>query len=371
LKVLFISGSLESGNGGADYTKELASVFCKQGVEIALLSLYDSNKEDLRESENLSVDINNFECQVLRISKQQSQQIRIKKADVFITDFEPDIISLQYGPYAFQKKGIPFNLIYVLNKINRAYQWHIMFHEIWIGTNHSLNIKDLIIRNVQRFIVKILIRLLKVSFTTTSIPLYRDLLNAYHTKISPVFGNIPISKTGERGRADLNDTLQVVHFGSFTSELDLFTKQLKLIKKIGGTYPKSRKVFIIMGNGGPYKAAAVNLIYSYLEGFSIVDEGLLPAEKISEILLKSHLGLSRADLNMLGKSGSSIAMLEHGLPIIIKGNKSPNENEFLDLRYSEQLIFLDDTHIDLKFRKPKQLVQEVALDLLSHYRTMA
>lgn len=371
MKVLFISGSLESGNGGADYTKELARVFCEHGVEIALLSLYDYNREDIAEPEFILGRDNHFKCRILRISKHQSQQIRIKKADEFVTNFEPNIISLQYGPYAFQKKGIPFNLIYVLKKINRAYHWHIMFHEIWIGTNHRLNTKDLIIKSLQRLVLKTLIRVLKVSFTTTSIPLYRALLSAYDTKISPVFGNIPISKTAEGGRVDLNDTLQVVHFGSFTSELDLFTKQLQLIKKIAGNYPKSKKVFVIMGNGGPYKETAVNLIKAFLEEFTVKDEGILPAEEISKIFLKSHLGLSRADLNMLGKSGSSIAMLEHGLPIIVKGTKSPNENEFLDARYGEQLIFLDDTHIDLKFRKPEQLVQEVALDLLSHYQTMA
>src|SRR5690606_662431 len=63
-------------------------------------------------------------------------------------------LSLQFVPYAFHKKGLPFGLGSQLRKIGGTTKWHIMFHELWIGMEVGASQKDVIIGIIQKYIIK-------------------------------------------------------------------------------------------------------------------------------------------------------------------------------------------------------------------------
>jgi hypothetical protein len=80
------------------------------------------------------------------------------------------------------------------------------------------------------------------------------------------------------------------------------------------------------------------LIQSIINKAIIHDLGEMEVEEISIQMLDADLGISRANHENFGKSGSTIAMLEHGLPVLLRGAK--NENTLLEFAgYKDQLLF--------------------------------
>ena len=106
MKILFICGSIEPGKDGVgDYTRRLCGELIRIGHEVQILSLCDfqvaSFISDSQETEAKKVVAN-------RIPKATSNKQRILWSQDVLNKFEPDWISLQYVPYSFNPKGLPF-----------------------------------------------------------------------------------------------------------------------------------------------------------------------------------------------------------------------------------------------------------------------
>ena len=67
----------------------------------------------------------------LRLSQQLSRE-RVAKAKRYVDAYDPDWLSLQFVPHAFNAKGISLALPGQLKKIGGYRKSHIMFHELWI-----------------------------------------------------------------------------------------------------------------------------------------------------------------------------------------------------------------------------------------------
>jgi hypothetical protein len=108
LRIAFLCGSLEPGfDGVGDYTRRLAGELTKQGHSTVIIALHDKTVPDKLE-EKQTVD--NIELPVLRIPAHYSSKKRFRSAGEWIRTFNPDWLSLQYVPYSFQNKGLPFGL---------------------------------------------------------------------------------------------------------------------------------------------------------------------------------------------------------------------------------------------------------------------
>ncbi|WP_405325927.1 hypothetical protein [Leeuwenhoekiella sp. LLG6367-2.1] len=344
ISVLFICGSLEPGKDGVgDYTRILAAELQKFGCTTHIVSLYDKD-----------VDVLTQECQysqkrevaVSRVPIEFNLQLRYAHLSGIVKKFNPCWISLQFVPYSFHKKGMPITLVYHLKKLHGNFQWHIMFHELWVGTNHALSFKKALIKKIQKALVFNLFKVLKPSLATTSNTFYAELLQNYVVSVLPLFSNIGFINVPDLKEKD--KVFRVIHFGNFTGDLVELEGQLNFVCNISSKHQIKEVKILCVGSGGVYKEQSLELIRSQFQNFEIVDFGRTSEHEISKLLQLSDLGISRADRDMLGKSGSSMAMLEHGLPILLKGERVVNKNDLIDQYFYEQLHYSKDIHLKFK-----------------------
>src|SRR5690554_7244682 len=107
-KILFVCGSLEPGQDGVgDYTRELAGAVQRLACNVLVIAIMDRVVDGVSKEKQSarSGDVN-----VVRLSQSLSFQKRKSEYQKITSDFDPSIISLQYVPYAFSPKGIPFTL---------------------------------------------------------------------------------------------------------------------------------------------------------------------------------------------------------------------------------------------------------------------
>ena len=109
VRILFICSSLELGNDGVgDYTRKLACALIGRGHSAAIIAINDRRLNgDIWQGKQ---NDENTEVQVLRLSHSQPWGFRLNKAKEFIKALNVDWISLQYVPFGFHLKGLPFNL---------------------------------------------------------------------------------------------------------------------------------------------------------------------------------------------------------------------------------------------------------------------
>ncbi len=98
--------------------------------------------------------------------------------------------------------------------------------------------------------------------------------------------------------------------------------------------------FNVIGNNGIHKEAAFSVIKNVLGQYALNCIGEKDENEISEIFLNADIGISRANYEYFGKSGSTVAMLEHGLPVLLRGEQptilkleAPQNN------FAKQMIF--------------------------------
>ena len=104
----------------------------------------------------------------------------------------------------------------------------------------------------------------------------------------------------------------------------------------------------------------------------MIDFGESSNEKVSEVFQIANMGVSSADYFFFGKSGSTISMLEHGLPVLLRGSlpKSINEDETY-IRFKNQLIFAKQKIENLPEKAPvitrqKEIAENMISLLISH-----
>ena len=105
MDILFICGSVELGNDGVgDYTRRLCGKLIKAGHKAQILSLCDQIIYYSTESQIVE------ETTVIahRIPASTTNKQRLIWLQNVLKDFEPDLIPLQYVPYSFNPKGLPF-----------------------------------------------------------------------------------------------------------------------------------------------------------------------------------------------------------------------------------------------------------------------
>src|SRR3954463_2329541 len=144
MKIVFLCGCLEPGRDGVgDYSRRLGIELICQGHDVSLVALCDHNV--LHETNELQ-ELKGTTISVLRIPNHVQDRSRFLMAKTFIDFKNPEWISLQYVPFAFQIKGLPFDLAGKLKILGEGRKWHIMFHELWVGPEKASFLKINILR---------------------------------------------------------------------------------------------------------------------------------------------------------------------------------------------------------------------------------
>ena len=114
-------------DGVGDYTRRLAGNAFGRDI-VRVFALHDKDcSAILRESQYAEGQID-----TLRFSKQLSWKERVAQAKRFVDTYEPDWLSLHPSSTPSTPRA-SHSLNKAIEKIGGSRNWHIMFHELWLG----------------------------------------------------------------------------------------------------------------------------------------------------------------------------------------------------------------------------------------------
>lgn len=317
MKILFICGSLEPGSDGVgDYARRLALEIIKCGHDAALLSIHDQFINKI--SENTET-LENLQIKILRIPYMLSIKNNIEAANSWINNYNPDWLSLQYVPFSFNDKGIPFGLSNYLSNFTQKRYWHIMFHELWVGMEEKSSLKYKLWGYIQKKTIKQLLVKLKPALIHTQTKLYQIQLSnlGYDAKYLPLFSNIPVIENKAIKPKNIHDKKIIfVVFGTIHPGVPIenFAQEAAMYK-----HKTTNEIeLILIGRTGVQKEIWIKIWES--KGLKVNSLGEQTTTKISELFSSATFGISSTALPLIEKSGSVAAMLEHKLPVICISN---------------------------------------------------
>lgn len=326
MKILFILGSVEPGKDGVgDYTRSLGACLVAMGHRVEMIATHDRSVKRIKCERQVQRETF-LSC--VRIPQGLNDNTRIKYLTGEIKEFKPDLISLQYVPHSFHRKGVPFFFVNRLVRLLCDYRVHVMFHEVCVGITEGSPVKDRLIGWLQRLIVRRLVSGLRDPVLCTSNRLYQYVLQleGIQTTILPLFSNIDKvvlagfdSKSNPRLERimmeDLSPYLVAGIFGRIYPDLDLYTEGELLIRRaaISGQKP----LLVTFGRAGEEGEARLNEFSTAFKGrLEVLQLGELKPDEVSVVLQHIELSLSCTPRQRLGKSGVFAAMRLHGVEVI-------------------------------------------------------
>lgn len=312
MKLIFICGSLEAGKDGVgDYTRRLSAELFRQGISVGMLAYNDKH---ITVKDSSSQKAEGLEIPCLRLPHTWKSKKRSFEAKAWVTHNSPEWLSLQFVPYSFHNKGLPFGLAKQLKKIGGYnVKWNIMFHELWIGMSYQSSNRERLIGKVQKKIIKHIIKKLKPNINTQT-SLYQHHLNkmGFKSQILDLFSNIPNFEQNPNVNLEqfnINNDYFVI-FGSIYKKapLENFIKELAVLDK------NKTLSFVTLGRNGTELNSWSNVIKKY--GFKLNDLGEQTEYNISYILSHAKYGIATTPYHLIQKSGSVAAMRNHKIPVI-------------------------------------------------------
>ncbi len=327
MRILFLCGSLEPAKDGVgDYVRLLAESCLAQGHECRAIALNDTF---LTEPIEMSEPLAGTKLTLLRLPSALSWPRRVKLATVFRNSFQPDWISLQFVSYGMNEKGIVAKLVPHFQALLAGARTHIMFHELWVGMPPAAPFRHIPIGAWQRWSIRKLCTAVKPQLVTTTNPLYIEALKriGVASSLLPLCGNIPMIDRG--GNADFpgwlgdvgitpanrNQWLLSLFFGGLYHEWK--PEPFMTILKRAAQKTGKRICLLSLGRLGAAGRDVWEKLKSDYPDLSLPVLGEQPAEVVSIIMQTSDFGVAASPWDLIGKSGSAAAMVEHGLPVIV------------------------------------------------------
>ncbi|MFT4154360.1 hypothetical protein [Parafilimonas sp.] len=344
MNIIFLCSSLEPGQDGVgDYTRKLAGALIKLGNQAAIAALHDKSihkgyAEECQHDEDVQVP-------VIRFSNLFSWKARIAKANDYINRFSPEWISLQYVPYGFSKKGLPFYLPHIIKQLGKNCKWHIMFHEIWTGISALSPIKHKMYGFFQKQVCANLIQMLSPQKITTTNRLYQLALRKkkIYAEVMPLFSNIAngpadhhfLQQIEKENHIHFSDAslLVIGIFGTLYPVAKLYAEIPAHIQKTGAG-KKIALVFIGRNNHpgelGKIKKALHNPV-------QIIELGEMEAAKVSTVFSILHEAILCTPVEHIGKSGAFAALIYHGVKVTAPSSQPIPEYADEISRYNSML----------------------------------
>ncbi len=316
MRILFICNCLEPGRDGVgDYTRRLAAQLILMGHNAAAIALNDDFVTQVPE-QNGEAEAANFN--IFRLPAALPLKQRMSAAKIFIRDFNPDWLSLQFVIFGYHPKGLPFGIGRQLKALAPGKKWSIMFHELWVAMEEEAKFEHHFWGKIQRMIISSLLKSLKpvAIYTHTSLYIHELKKLGYHAAMLPLFGNIPLVKkskqNAESKQLDYGESIRFVLFGNihinapvqaFAAETSAFAKEnnIKITLTMVGRNGSEKQRWIKEWEAAGLKAEVL---------------GEQSPQNVSEIFSRATLGISSTPLAVIEKSGSVAAMHEHSLPVL-------------------------------------------------------
>ena len=309
MKISFLCGCLEPGKDGVgDYSRRLANELHIKGHQVSLMGINDRFLEEGKELEEVQGLVLAYRVKG-PITRSQNRKLIEKK----IEELDPEWLSLQFVPFAFQKKGLPLFLASHLKKICGGRKWHVMFHELWVGMSTTESLKQKMYGFAQKHIIKQLVDRLVPSKIHTQSHLYEKYLMqmGYIPAYLPLFSNIEVIEKSF-GQVRHGGEINIAVFGSLHSG----AKLEEFIEWLRSEEIKDFKFYFLGQNGSEGT--------KWLEVFrknkvKYKQDGWLSEKQISKGLARCSFGITSTPYFLVEKSGTVAAMLEHNLKVVCIG----------------------------------------------------
>jgi hypothetical protein len=251
-----------------------------------------------------------------------------------------DLYSIQFAPYAYANNGIPMRILNLLARKLQNKRVHLNFHEIWVGAYPRANWKEKGIGWIQKNFILGFIYNSKPAWITSSNAAAIDRLKrrGIPARFLYLFGNIPYSANSKVTTKE--QTLKVAFFG--TPYPDFTYHNLSdFFSNLSKTCGKQLEIILI---GRQREEIGTNQILSLCKknGFLIERTGEFSTDSISQELQKCTFGVSTTPFDVIGKSGATAAILEHGLPVLAHDDgDTPQESLFIPDPFKDQIFLIN------------------------------
>jgi hypothetical protein len=340
--VLFVCPSLEPGRDGVgDYTRRLAAELQRCGHDCLCVALNDRHC-----SVSASMADPDGKCpSLLRLSSSVPWSSRWAKLDALVREFQPHWLSVQFVPWGFHIKGLPYSLGARMRRIAAGAHVHVMCHELWIQ-GRAFSIKQRILGVFQKWAITRLFAVLQPRVVNTTLEYYRDLLSAIGVSATllPLHGNIPISSSRAEGRAWLRSRLGLDEHDQclgFFGEIHAAVDNDALAELLRQRQMHPGNVVILSAGQLTLTGSEVwHRITSACSGLAkSFTLGCFSKEDVSKYLRGLDVGLTSYPREYVGKSGGVAAMLEHSASVCLLGARlsgAPFSEEGLQFLGPEQ-----------------------------------
>ena len=251
-----------------------------------------------------------------------------------------DIYSVQFAPFAYANNGMPITILNFLARKFQNKRVHLNFHEIWVGAYPRANWKERGIGWFQKILILGFIKKCKPALITSSNAAAIDRLKNRDipARFLYLFGNIPYlvtTKVITKGQ-----TLKIAFFGTPYADFP-YHKLGDFFSNLSKACGKQLEIVLI---GRQRVDGGTNLLLSLckMNNFLIQTTGELSTNLISEQLQECTLGVSTTPFDVIGKSGATAAMLEHGLPVLTYDDgDTPQESLFIADPFKDQIFLIN------------------------------
>ena len=322
-----VSHTLQNGIGPADANLLLAAELTKRNHRVSLCGLSDGRRTTVESESRLIHDVT---VNALHIPEAISWEERCEALRNFLAEQELDFVIIRFIPYSLNPKGIVWKAANSLPKVLRGRSVFWLVDEIWLGEGPT-NWKHRLVGSLQRYSI---LRLLKATpnrlvFTNNHFNTKALQLRGVKARTLRLFGNIPVVDS-DRGAwlfhefekagipitpANRSQWLVLGIFGVFHSDWDpdSFLSELK-----DRAAQHGRQVCLVgVGSLRSYEAHWENVSQKWAASFQFLHLGCREESEVSQFLQSVDFGLTTNPYFLVGKSGTCMAMLDHGLPILV------------------------------------------------------
>jgi len=307
VNIAIICGCLEPGKDGVgDYSRVLASFLQTHSYRVLMIATNDFFVEKITDCQNKNLSF--FRLPNTGINDVERSQYILEKLE----QFECQIVSIQYVPFSFHSKGLAFNMVKLSETIGKKYFLHFMFHELWVGMAREDSFKFKLWGWLQKKIIQKTLQKSRPALIHTQLDLYKQQLERLTSqpihKI-PLVSNLDLKTTN---RTVSDNPIKAILFGGIYpgTPAEAFLEEFKTYLK-----QKQHQLHIhFVGNNGQYLNDWTTACQKTGIAYDIA--GMQAAEKIGEIVSECHLAICTTPYVLIEKSGSAIAMLQAGLPVV-------------------------------------------------------
>jgi hypothetical protein len=252
-----------------------------------------------------------------------------------------ELYSLQFAPFTFSSSFLFHKKLIPLQDLLKDKNLHINFHEIWTGAYPFPPLRERLRGWLQKSEICRFINATKAKSITSSNSAAIDRLikNDVEASYLYLFGNIPFCNKSVISPE--KKTLKTVFFGTLYPNFP-YKRLINYLITLSKLNKWTIKI-ILLGRQRENYGVKKLLYFCELNKISVLKTGELKCGLISEELQKCNMGVSTTPYDVIGKSGATAAMLEHGLPVLAFDDEdTPKESLFIPDQFKDQVFLIND-----------------------------